>query len=200
MKKLILPLVCLFLFSFTSDVLKLSDEERATAVKELTASKDQLMQTLDGLSEEQLNFKSSAESWSVAECLEHLAISENTFHEMLQGALNIPADPSKRAEVQMKDDQLLGIIRDRSNKVKTSEAFEPSGKFGSYEQTLEALMAKRTEHIEYVKKTGDDLRNHYGQLPFGTVDAYQMILFMSGHMDRHVSQMDEIINHEDFPE
>ena len=200
MKTVILSLVCLLLFSFNSDILKLNDKERAFAVKELTASRDQLMRTVDGLSEEQLNFKSSAESWSVADCVEHLAISENTFHEMLQGALQTPADPSKRVEVQMKDDQLLGIIRDRSNKVKTSEAFEPSGKFGSYEQTLEAFIAKRAEHIIYMEKTEDDLRNHYGQLPFGTIDAYQIFLFMSGHVDRHIAQMDEIINHEEFPE
>jgi hypothetical protein len=200
MKKLILPLVCLFLFSFTADALKLSEEEKAFAIKELTASKDQMMRTVDGLSEEQLNFKSSADSWSVAECVEHLAISEVAFHEMLQGALKLPADASKRAEVQMKDEQLLGIIRDRSNKVKTSEAFEPSGKFGSYEETMESLLAKRAEHIDYIGKTEDDLRNHYGKLPFGTIDGYQIILFMSGHMDRHVAQMDEIINHEDFPE
>jgi hypothetical protein len=200
MKKIMLPLVCLMFFGFTPDMFKLTDEERAFALSELSQSKEKLRLAIDGLSVEQLNFKATPDSWSVAECVEHLAISENMFNQMLTTSLSTPADASKRAEVQMKDEQLMTIIRDRSNKVKTSEPFEPSGKFGSYEETLEALMNKRAEHIEYIKTTDDDLRNHYGKLPFGTIDSYQMILFMSGHMDRHVAQIDEVINHEDFPE
>lgn len=182
-----------------SDV-KLSEEERDYAIKVLGSSRDQLLRTVDGLNEEQLNFKPDAYTWSVADGVEHLAISENAFHQMITNALGTSADPSRRAEVKMKDDELMGIIRDRTNRVKTSEAFEPSGKFGSYEETLEALISKREEHIEYIKTTEDDLRFHYGQLPFGTVDAYQMILFMAGHTDRHIAQMEEVINHEDFPE
>ncbi|NNK21225.1 MAG: DinB family protein [Flavobacteriaceae bacterium] len=200
MKKLILPVVCLMLFSFTSDNIKLTDEERNFAINELTQAKKQLMNVLDDLSDEQLNFKPSEADWSVAEGVEHLAISENAFHDMLTASLEAAADPTRREEVKMNDEQLLTMIRDRTNKVKTSEPFEPSGKFGSYEETLDALLTKRSEHIEYLKTTEDDLRNHYGQLPFGTIDAYQMILFMSGHMDRHVAQMEEVINHEDFPE
>ncbi|QBA63694.1 DinB family protein [Muriicola soli] len=200
MKKLFLPVLCLILFGFTSDIVKLTEEERNFAVSELTKAKDQLLNTLDGLSEEQLNFKPDASSWSIAEGVEHLTISENAFHDMLTASLENPADPARRSEVKMQDGQLMDMIRDRTQKVKTSEPFEPSGKFGSYEETLDALLAKRSEHIEYLKTTEDDLRNHYGQLPFGTIDAYQMILFMSGHMDRHVAQMDEVINHEDFPE
>ncbi|MBT8285180.1 MAG: DinB family protein [Flavobacteriaceae bacterium] len=200
MKKLILPVVCFMLFGFTSDSIKLTDEERNFAVNELTQAKKQLMNVLDDLSDEQLNFKPSEADWSVAEGVEHLAISENAFHDMLTASLEAAADPTRREEVKMNDEQLLTMIRDRTNKVKTSEPFEPSGKFGSYEETLDALLTKRAEHIEYLKTTEDDLRNHYGQLPFGTIDAYQMILFMSGHMDRHVAQMEEVINHEDFPE
>ena len=193
-------LVSLLTFNVVTDSSKLTEEERANALEELNKSKKQLLSTLDGLSEDQLSFKPEPGSWSVAEIVEHLAISENTFNQMIKGVLETPADPSRRTEVQMKDDELLAIIRDRSNKVKTSEPFEPSGKFGSFEETLESLLTKRDKHIEYMRTTEDDLRNHYGKLPFGTVDAYQMILFMSGHMDRHIAQMEEVINHEDFPE
>ncbi|HCO82594.1 MAG TPA: DinB family protein, partial [Arenibacter sp.] len=45
----------------------------------------------------------------------------------------------------------------------------------------------------------DDLRNRYQQLPFGTVDAYQILLFMSGHTERHIKQMEEVMDDEDFP-
>jgi hypothetical protein len=92
------------------------------------------------------------------------------------------------------------MTEDRSQKVKTGEAFEPSGKYGSLEETVEEFKAKRKDHIEYVQNTQDDLRNRYQELPFGTVDAYQILLFMSGHTERHVQQMEEVMDDMDFPE
>lgn len=200
MKKTLLPVLMLALVSFNISDIKLTDAEREMAVKELTQTRDHLLSVADGLSEEQRNFKSSPESWSVAECLEHVAITESSFSEMLHGALQSPADPSKRAEVKMNDKDLMAMIVTRENKVKTSAAFEPSGKFGTNAETLEAFTSKRDEHIDYVKNTEDDLRNHYGQLAFGTIDAYQILIFMSGHTERHVRQIQEIMDHPDFPE
>lgn len=177
----------------------ISDEERSMIVGELEKSRDMLSESVAGLSEAQLNFKSSEESWSIAECVEHLTISEKAFGEMLKGALEAEADPSRRAEVKMMDGDLLNIIRDRSNKVQTSEPFEPSGKFGNNEETLGAMVGMRNAHIAYVMETQDDLRNRYGELPFGTIDGVQMILFMSGHTERHTAQILEIKESEGFP-
>lgn len=191
--------MALFLFSFSFVSTKLTKEEREKAVFELTKSQEHMLQTLNGLSEEQLNFKSNPESWSIAECVEHLAISENAFDQMLKGSLQATADLTRRAEVKMSDDELLAMISSRNNKVKTSEPFEPSGKFGTYEETLNAFKTKRAEHIAYMETTEDDLRNHYGQLPFGTIDAYQIMLFMSGHTERHVKQMEEVKADKNFP-
>ena len=200
MKKFILPILILSLVGFSAYHMQLTDAERKMAVEDLNKTRDRLTSTVDGLSEEQLNFKSSPDSWSIAECVEHLAISENAFDQMLKGAVQTPADPSKRDSVKMSDEQLMSIITSREKKIKTSEPFEPSGKFGSHEETLEAFISKRDEHIAYVKSTKDDLRNHYGQLPFGTIDGLQIVLFMSGHTERHVKQMEEVMEDADFPE
>jgi hypothetical protein len=200
MKKVLLPVMMLALVSFNFSDTKLTDAEREMAVKELKQTRDHLLSVVEELTDEQLNFKSSPESWSVGECVEHLAISESSFSEMLQGALQAPADPSRRTEVKITDTDLMAMIVSRDKKVKTSEAFEPSGKFGTNGETLEAFTSKRDEHIDYVQNTEDDLRNHYGQLPFGTIDGYQILLFMSGHTERHVRQMEEVMAHPDFPE
>lgn len=177
----------------------ITDEERTMTVSELERSRDLLNESVALLSEEQLDFKSSEESWSIAECVEHLALSEKAFGDMLKGSLKSAADPSKRSEVAMTDGDLLTIIRDRSNKVKTSEPFEPSDAFGSYEETLDAFMDMRNAHIAFLKDTQEDLRNRYGQSPFGTIDALQMVLFMSGHTERHTAQILEIQEHENYP-
>ena len=199
MKKIILPIVVLALVGFGVINTGLTDAEREMAVQELNKTKDRLTSTIEGLSEAQLNFKIDSTSWSVAEGVEHLAISENMIGGMLQGALKTPADPTKRDSVQISDEKLLAMISGRERKVKTGEAFEPSGKFGSHDETVKEFATKRDEHITYLKETTNDLRNHYAQSPFGTLDGLQVLLFMSGHTERHVAQMEEVMAHADFP-
>ncbi len=40
--------------------------------------------------------------------------------------------------------------------------------------------------------TEDDLRNHYAKFPFGVMDSYQVLLFMSAHTERHIYQIEEV--------
>jgi hypothetical protein len=199
MKKLMILLVTLTIVGFTAQETTLTDAERLVAMTEMTASHDHFFETIKGLNEAQLNFKSSPESWSIAECAEHIAISEGSFFNMIQGTLKKPADPSRRAEVKMTDEQVLAMSADRSKKVKTQEPFEPTGKFGSYDATIKDFKTKRIDNIRYIANTQDDLRNHYAEFPFGILDSYQVFLFMSGHTDRHILQMKEIMAHKNFP-
>ncbi|MCB0456719.1 MAG: DinB family protein [Flavobacteriaceae bacterium] len=197
MKKIAIITFTIFV-SFASFA-QITKEERQNAIAEMIKTQEHFLKTIEGLSEAQLNFKNSPDSWSIAECVEHIALSENNLFGMMMGTLETPADPSKRGEVSMSDEQLMAIIVDRSHKVKTSEAFEPSGKFGTFEETVSAFLEKRKSNIEYVSTTNADLRNHYAQLPFGTIDAYQALIFMSGHTERHILQMEEVMGSADFP-
>lgn len=199
MKKIVLSLMALALVSFAIIDAGVTNKERDAGIAELKKTQKRLTKTVKGLSNAQLNFKPTPESWSVAECVEHLAISESMIGGMLQGALKTPADASKRDSVKISDNDLMALITTRDQKVKTGEAFEPSGKFGSHKETVKEFVSKRKGHIKYLKTTKDDLRNHYGQLPFGTIDGYQILMFMSGHTERHVRQMEEVMAHADFP-
>ncbi|KQC30834.1 DinB family protein [Flagellimonas eckloniae] len=200
MKKLILPIVALMLFSFSIDSEKLTDDERKMVIQYLTESRNHMTKVVDGLTDEQLNFKPEEEAWSIAECVEHLAITENAFGSFIQKTVAAGPNPALKDSLKLKDDQLMGIITDRSNRVKTAEPFEPSGKFGSFEATVKAYVDKRNEHIAYVETTEDDLRNRFNSdLPFGTVDGVQLIIFAAGHTERHVLQMEEVMAHKLFP-
>ena len=57
MKKLILPLVVLAILAFGVIGSTLTDAEREFAVKEMTQSHDHFLNAIQGLSEEQLNYK-----------------------------------------------------------------------------------------------------------------------------------------------
>ena len=152
MKKLFLLIIAVWLMSFTVAEPILTKAERNRAIESLNQSKEALLASIKGLSSEQLNFKSSPESWSVAECVEHIAISETNLFGMIQGTLKEQANPAKRSEVKLTDEQLFAAIADRSYKVKTQEAFVPTGKFGSHEVTIQEFLNKRKGNINYLKK------------------------------------------------
>ncbi len=189
----------LLLISSTIFAQELTKEERKKALDHMKATQSELVKTIKGLSEAQLNFKASDDSWSVANCVEHLAISEGNIFGIVQMTLQNEPDPSMRDQVGMSDDQIIGLISSREQKVKTREEFEPTGKFGNYEGSLNEFKTKRKSNMAYVKSSSDDLRNRYFDFPFGKVDSYQVILFMSGHTKRHTDQIKEVMANAEFP-
>ena len=198
-KKLFVLVFAIAAMSFNKASSGLTDAERKQAIQLLQNTRDALVKKVGGLSEAQLNFKPDPNVWSVAECVEHIAISENNLFGFCQIALQQPADPSKRSEVKMSDEDIVKMITDRTSKMKTQEAFEPTGKFGSFDATLTEFKAKRDYNINYVRTTEDDLRNHYNDFPFGKIDAYQTILFMAAHSKRHIAQIEEVMKNPNFP-
>ena len=201
MKKNHIPFAALiFLFGFSYGQNGPSDSDRKTASMHLKKTMAHMMSVLDGLDSLQLHFKPTPDSWSIANCAEHITLSETAFQELLRKTIAEGEDPSKKSEVSLTDEQLVEAITQRNRKVKTSERFEPSGKFGSHRETVRAFREKREEQIEYIMETTDDLRNRFNSdLPFGTVDGVQLLLFMSAHCERHVLQMEQILASEGFP-
>lgn len=196
-KTFLLIVIAFITMSFNNSAL--TDAERKFASDLLQQTQENLIKKVSGLSPEQLNFKADANSWSVAECVEHLAIAESNLFGLSQASLKEPADPSKRKDLKMTDEALVATVADRSKKASAPESFKPSGKFGSFEATLNEFKTKRRSNIEYIKTTSDDLRNHYNEFPFGKLDAYQTILLMASHSKRHTDQIEEVMNHPNFP-
>lgn len=200
MKRFLLSTLSLaFISTITFAQTTISKEERSKAIDHLKKTNVELLKTVKGLSEAQLNYKPTADAWSVAECVEHIAISETNIFGIVQMTLKNDPDPSMRSEVKMSDEQLVGVIESREQKVKTRPEFEPSNKFGSYDATLMEFKNKRKSNMKFVKSSEDDLRNRYFDFPFGKVDAYQVVLFMSGHTKRHTDQIKEVMASEGFP-
>lgn len=197
--KLLFLTIAIVSMSFNRPDSSLTDEERNYAAHFLMETKEELLKKVKDLTVDQLNWKPDESSWTVAECVEHIAISENDLFGFSQMSLKEPADPSKRNEVKMSDVEVVKMITDRTHKFKTTEAFEPTGKFGSFDATLKEFVTRRDSNINYIKTTADDLRNHFNDFPFGRIDAYQTILFMAAHAKRHTDQINEVINNPKFP-
>jgi hypothetical protein len=153
-----------------------------------------------GLSADQLAFRANDSSWSVEGCVKHIAITEQMLWSVVEKAVQSPATPEKRANIKASDEEVIRMLEDRSHKVKTQEQMKPENTpFTSAEEALKSFKENREKLISYVNSTKDDLRNHVIEFPFGSFDAYQMILFIGAHSNRHTQQIDEVKAQPDFP-
>lgn len=178
----------------------LSKKERKFATEHMKSTKTDVFQAIKGLTDAQLNYKASPERWSAKECVYHIAISEKNLWAMLEGSLKSAANPEKRAEIKMTDDQVAKALEDRTTKVKTFEPFEPKNTpYKTLDEALSYFKTTRAEHIKYIKSTTEDLRNHVVQMPFGWLDCYQLCLMISAHSNRHSQQINEIKTDPGYP-
>jgi DinB superfamily len=179
----------------------LTPEERNVALKSLQATHDAFLKSIAGLSEQQWKFKPAPDRWSVAEVSEHIAISESTILALVQGKIMAsPAAPEKRAEDKFTDQQILTMIPDRSHKAQAPEFLKPTNRWATREELVAAFEKSRGATIDYVRNTNDDLRDHFGPHPaLGTLDAYQWILLISAHSERHTKQIEEVKADPNFP-
>jgi hypothetical protein len=200
MKKFLLLFILPIVFSsFTVvNTTGLTDAERKFAVDHLNKTRADLIASVQGLSEAQLNFKPAPDRWSVLECVQHIVLASQGLVSYLKYTLTVKNDSNFKASFP--DQQFINMIEDRSHKVKTSENLEPiHSPYKTLDETLKAFNAGRDSLITYVNTTNDDLRNHIAVLPFAKADAYQLVLMISGHTNRHTQQIDEVKADPNFP-
>lgn len=178
----------------------ISQKERKYGVKEMKESKSEVFQSIKDLSEAQLNFKPAPDRWSIKECIYHIALSEINLWQLLEDAMKAPANPEKRSEIKITDEQIVAMMENRTNKIKTHETIEPkNAPWKTLNEALEDFKHNRTDHIKYMRTTTEDLRNHIVQLPFGWIDCYQLYLMIGAHSNRHTQQIFEVKSDPGFP-
>lgn len=178
----------------------LTKNERKTAVSQLKQTRSDLLQSIKGLSEQQLNYRSAPDKWTIKECVFHIALVENNLGNRLDLTMKQPALPEKRSEIKVTDEGLVKSAEDRSQKFQAADAVKPDkAVWKTTSEAANAFKDKRNNHLKYAKTTTEDLRNHLTQMPFGWIDSYQLILLMAAHSNRHTQQIDEIKADPGFP-
>jgi hypothetical protein len=198
----------LFIISIMAVTLSASDQtlskaERDKAVAELEGSRQMFLDATKGLSPAQWNFKAGPDRWSIAECAEHIALSEDfIFGIVTTRIVTSPSTPEKRDAVKGKDEGIIAMMQDRSHKATAPEPIDPKKRPMPAEDSVKQFLASRAHTIDYVKTTQDDLRDHFFDHPvpaIGTLDAYQWIMLISGHSRRHTLQILEVKADPNFP-
>jgi len=169
------------------------DRQRLVAHLEMTEA--WLESEVHGLSDAQLQFKMTPESWSVEEVVMHLAIAEPQYWDQFKESLAKPVKPDFKPQVT--DAQMLWYGIDRTQRTTTGDARVPRHQFPSMKASLASFKKLRGEMMKTAKDSQEDLRGR--QYLTASQDLYQWFLMISTHSQRHIMQIREVKAHSGYP-
>jgi uncharacterized damage-inducible protein DinB len=199
MKKFSLFLCTLLFLATAAFAQSLTQADREKAAKYLEQTRDGVIAATKGLSEAQMKFKPAPDRWSVAETLEHITLAEDfLFQNVTDKIMKAPAGPADRDTAKL-DSMILTMVPDRSQKRQAPGPLVPSGRWTPAD-TLDHFEKSRAKTISFLEST-PDLREHASaENPFQQpMDAYQWLLFIASHSDRHTKQILEVKADPNFP-
>ncbi len=199
----------------------LTKDDRAFGVRYLKETRQQLLDAISGLSEAQMSFKAGADKWSVAEITEHIINAENAvFSVVTQQVMKSPLPAELQSLIKqrlmkspvaangqgsggllVKDQAVILTTTNRTaRKFQAPEPVKPRGAFTAKADLISQFDKARSRSIAFVETTTDDLRGHMAEhWVLGMLDAYQWMLFMTAHSERHIAQINEVKSHPNFP-
>ena len=171
----------------------ISDAERQKALATLAESRGRLIGVITPMTPAQWTFKAAPDRWSAAECVEHIAVTEERILGGIQKSMAAPADASKFDRAR--DEVILARMPDRSRRAQAPEEIRPTGRpeFATVKSGIAAFDSVRGKTVDFTKSASADLRAHgFKHFAFGDLDAYQWLLLISAHCERHTRQIEEI--------
>lgn len=179
----------------------ISDMERQRALDHLASSRAHLVSIVEAMTPQQWTFKPAPERWSPSECVEHIAVTEQRILGGIQKSLTAPPDTVKFGPA--KDEVILARMPDRSRRAQAPEEIQPTGRpdFATVKSGIAAFDKVRAETVKFTRDTRADLRAHgFPHMAFGDLDAYQWLLLVGSHCERHIRQIEEVKSAPNWPE
>ena len=193
-----LALLCAFVFAGVARAQELSQADKDKALGYLISTKKDVLDAVKGLSPAQWNFKAAPDRWSIAECMEHIAAAEDYIRGMIEnGVMKAPAVPGR--DVTAIDAGIIANVPNRTVKRQAPDEIKPTNRFGSPQGSIDHFIDSRTKTEEFLKST-PGLRDHAADSPTGQKwDAYEFILLIAAHSERHTNQIKEVKADPNFP-
>ena len=155
----------------------------------LRQSRERLFASLAGVDDEQSRRRPAEGCWSVLDCVEHIAGAEVFMLRLVREQRRPrPVGAPNREEF------FLQRMVDRTVKAESPEGGRPRGRFANLAEARERFEMARGETIGFVETNTHDLRATEVTHPlpiFGAVSAYEMLIIMAKHAERHALQIEE---------
>ena len=173
-------------------------------VDKISHNRETMLETISGLSEAQLNYKSEDDVWSICDIVHHLALTDDANAKLMSNLLrraraeDLPPDPSPNSSELHSADELFARVAEPKFK---APVFVAPQSHLPVEDSLARLTASRERMLESIDQLAAfDLNQLTHPHPFaGPLNAHQWILMAGGHEHRHTQQIKRMKARTDFP-
>ncbi|MCH1624352.1 DinB family protein [Fredinandcohnia quinoae] len=149
--------------------------------------REELLDSVKELSDEQLNKKVEDGSWTIMQVLEHLFLMERTVAYTISEQL-------KNNECKPTSEKPIHLTVYRSTKVTAPSFVTPSGEYTALEE-MKTKLAESRKLMQQVVDIADEVllsQKSYPHPVFGSLSLKQWIPFVGLHEKRHIEQIEEI--------
>lgn len=170
-------------------------------------AKDKVKAEFSGISLEQLNWKPSPGAWSIAQCLDHLVVSHNTYFpdlkKITEGSYKMNFwerySPFSGAWGRILKDQLQEQVR---RKMRAPKIIQPSSSKMNIE-LLEDYYKNLDIFLDYISNCRnidiDKIIINSPTIPIVTYTLRDAFQFLIQHEHRHINQAIRVKSDENFP-
>jgi len=176
--------------SALSNSVPTSQADKQMLLELLRESRERFLSSFVGVSDEQSRKRPAEGCWSVLDTVEHLTAAETVMLRLLQ------SDRRPRAAGAPNREQgFLERMGSRARKVESPEGGRPKGRFPNLEAAAKQFETARAGVVRFVEEANEDLRATEVTHPHplvGDVSAYEMVIIIAKHAERHALQIEEI--------
>jgi len=172
----------------------MTPEERTQVLKWLDESHKEFFASIEGLSEAQWKWKPAPERWSVGETAEHIVLAEAMLFDNARKAMAAPANPAWEEQTKGKTEFIIRVMPSRQGKAVAPEPIVPREGL-TYAQVKERFEKQRVAILKFAMDAQLPLKEHTAEHPFpifGTLNAYQWLIYVPLHTIRHDKQIAEV--------
>lgn len=203
MKKCCLSVITIVLLAYSTlaqTTRQWTENDRKYLLDNLVRSRDLLLKETRNLTPEQWNFKEAPDRWSINQVVEHISFYELLYQREINMALRSGPQPDSITDAKP-DSVYVGYIMEEKPHVTTefTKPFTFSVPMGLNDgkNNIAWYTKMRNESIDYIKSTTDNLRTY--TLKAGRPNIHQLYIYVYGHTDRHLRQIQKIKQHPNYP-
>jgi hypothetical protein len=163
-------------------------KDKAALLKLLDDGGKAVQDAVKGVSEEMAARPPAPGKWSIIECVEHIAISEDGMFSQ-----TLVAQPAETPPVnEHREHAILSRSLDRTRAVAAPEIANPAGRHTTLHAALQHFLATHERTRRFVETCDGDLRRQLTTHPLiGPVNCYENLLMIAMHPLRHAQQIEE---------
>jgi len=172
----------------------MSDGQRKMILDRLEGSSRAFLAVLENLSDAEWQWSPAPGRWSIAAVAEHVILTERLLLAKVEEALRNPMRPDWKKQTAGKTQFLLRVVAPRRGRARAPKAVAPAGSW-SKTDAITKFREARAATVRFAQQTDAEMNARTADHPFavfGTLSAFQWLLYIPTHLERHLRQIDEI--------